>query len=296
MALIYNGTTIPYSGTVSYNGTNLTKIIYNSTTVWVQSYIQTIRKVSSTLVDNVTIVRNSSDASWASTGIIGTIASGAITGVNFDGYYGDSITISAEASEGCHITSGVGTYSVTERKVVGVNGAADEYALSISAGTGVASVTVNRDSSSLGGGTTGQLSDGAVLYYADELTVSATASSGYDLDPYTSSYTVTGDVSVSITASVAKLIAPILSIQRVQLGSSLFQVRAIVTNPNTVSCMNHYTFVVDGSASPGAGTIAAGASMNINSSPASAAATSASITAYLTSSGYTASDATTKSL
>ncbi len=34
MALIYNGTTIPSSATIKYNGTTLTKIIYNGVTVW----------------------------------------------------------------------------------------------------------------------------------------------------------------------------------------------------------------------------------------------------------------------
>ena len=34
MSLIYNGTTIPSSGIIKYNNTQLTKIIYNNTTVW----------------------------------------------------------------------------------------------------------------------------------------------------------------------------------------------------------------------------------------------------------------------
>ncbi len=34
MALIYNGTTIPNTATINYNGTSLTKVIYNGTTVW----------------------------------------------------------------------------------------------------------------------------------------------------------------------------------------------------------------------------------------------------------------------
>ena len=34
MALIYNGTTVPTNGTIKYNNTNLTKVIYNGTTVW----------------------------------------------------------------------------------------------------------------------------------------------------------------------------------------------------------------------------------------------------------------------
>ena len=34
MPLIYNGTTIPNTGTIKYNNTSLNKVIYNGTTVW----------------------------------------------------------------------------------------------------------------------------------------------------------------------------------------------------------------------------------------------------------------------
>lgn len=34
MPLKYNGTTIPNTGTIRYNGTSLNKVIYNGTTVW----------------------------------------------------------------------------------------------------------------------------------------------------------------------------------------------------------------------------------------------------------------------
>lgn len=52
------------------------------------------------------------------------------------------------------------------------------------------------------GGTTGVLASGATLYNGDVLSVSATASSGYELNSYTTSYTVNGaNVSISVTAS-----------------------------------------------------------------------------------------------
>lgn len=38
MALIYNGTTIPASANIYYNGTSLSKIIFNGTTVWQKSF------------------------------------------------------------------------------------------------------------------------------------------------------------------------------------------------------------------------------------------------------------------
>lgn len=34
MSLIFNGTTIPSTGTIKYNGTSLTKVIYDGNTVW----------------------------------------------------------------------------------------------------------------------------------------------------------------------------------------------------------------------------------------------------------------------
>lgn len=82
------------------------------------------------------------------------------------------------------------------------------YTLSVSAGTG-SSITVNRTSSGYGG--TGNLSNGARLYYGDKLKVTFTASSNYQIATHTvngSSFTsgnthsVTGNVSVVATAQV----------------------------------------------------------------------------------------------
>lgn len=75
------------------------------------------------------------------------------------------------------------------------------FSLTISQGTGVASVTVNRTSSPNEHASTGALWNGATIYYGDELSVSATASTGYLLDDYTTSYTVSGDINVSISAT-----------------------------------------------------------------------------------------------
>lgn len=75
------------------------------------------------------------------------------------------------------------------------------FTLTVSKGTGVASVTVNRTSSPNQHASTGTLSSGATIYYGDELSVSATASTDYTINPYTSSYTVTGNVAVSISAT-----------------------------------------------------------------------------------------------
>jgi hypothetical protein len=57
MALIYNGTTLPPSANITYNGTKLSKIIYNGVTVWQSEFyvIQNgnVMKASSILSTNV---------------------------------------------------------------------------------------------------------------------------------------------------------------------------------------------------------------------------------------------------
>lgn len=72
------------------------------------------------------------------------------------------------------------------------------YTLTISKGTGVASVSVTRTS---GYGATGTLTSGATVYDGDVLSVSATASSGYTLDSYTETVTVSGNVTITVTAT-----------------------------------------------------------------------------------------------
>lgn len=75
------------------------------------------------------------------------------------------------------------------------------FTLTVSQGTGVASVTVNRTSSPNQHASTSELSSGATIYYGDMLSVSATASTNYTIDSYTSSYTVTGNIAVNISAT-----------------------------------------------------------------------------------------------
>lgn len=41
MSLIINGTTIPSSGVINFNGTKLTKVVFNETTVWSGEITQT---------------------------------------------------------------------------------------------------------------------------------------------------------------------------------------------------------------------------------------------------------------
>lgn len=76
------------------------------------------------------------------------------------------------------------------------------YTLSVSKGTGVASITVSRTSTLEPTASTGSISAGSgTIFHGDKLSVSATASTGYLLNSYTTSYTVSGNTSVSVTAT-----------------------------------------------------------------------------------------------
>lgn len=82
------------------------------------------------------------------------------------------------------------------------NAWAKPYTLSVSKGTGVASVTVSRKSSLEPTASIGSISAGDTIFYGDVLLVSATAATGYLLDNYATSYTVSDnntEVSVSAT-------------------------------------------------------------------------------------------------
>ena len=125
--------------------------------------------------------------------------------------YGDELAITFSASEGYNLgahtvngsdfTSG-GSHTVTGAVTVASAAALKIFALSISAGRG-SSIRVKR------GGTT--LSDGDTITYGDELTITFSASEGYDLDAHTvngsvfssgGSHIVTGAVSVVSTATL----------------------------------------------------------------------------------------------
>lgn len=79
---------------------------------------------------------------------------------------------------------------------------AKPYTLSVSKGTGVASITISRTSTLEPTASTGLISAGDTIFYGDVLSVSATAATGYLLDNYATSYTVSDnntEVSVSAT-------------------------------------------------------------------------------------------------
>ena len=200
MAITYtyrNGTTRNVQSVV-FNGTAIKKLQYDSGNgvkriVWCQPYILSVYKGVG--VSAVTVNRTASQEPSAS---IGVLTNGATI------YYGDTLTISAKAQEGYVLNSYTTTCSVTDNLKIDVTATPTSYKLSIGKGKGVESVTVTRISSPNGKAALGTLSSGAAIYYGDQLSVKATPSSGYQLNTYKTSYTVQGNVSVSVTSEVKK--------------------------------------------------------------------------------------------
>lgn len=97
------------------------------------------------------------------------------------------------------------TYNGNDVKQIVFNGSsawAKPYALSVLKGAGVDSITVSRISTLEPTASIGSVSVGSgTIFHGDVLTVSATAITGYLLDDYTTSYTVSGNTSVSVTAT-----------------------------------------------------------------------------------------------
>lgn len=138
-------------------------------------------------------------------------------------YQGDSLVITFGSSTGYDLathkvngndfTSG-GTHTVASAVSVVSTASVKSFLLSISAGTG-SIVTINRTSSPLKGASSGQLSDGATVYYNDVLVISFGTSIGYNLNAHTvngniftsgNSHNVTSAVTVVSSATVKQFV------------------------------------------------------------------------------------------
>lgn len=155
-------------------------------------------------------VNRTSSPSGQATGIINsgaTIYDGdvlQITGSANTGYnFGGLIVNGSSFSSGSSIT-------VSSDVSVSTSAAVKQFVLSISAGTGT-TITVNRTSSPKQGASTGNLSNGAIIYYDDVLKISGVANTGYDFGGLTvnnttftsgNTTTVTSAVSVASTATL----------------------------------------------------------------------------------------------
>lgn len=133
--------------------------------------------------------------------------------------YGDSLKITFGVStgynQGTHTVNNStfnsgGSYTVTGNVSVISTATLKSFSLSISAGTNT-SITVNRTSSPLGKGSTGNLADKATIYYNDVLKITFGVSTGCTLQTHTvnstvftsgNNHTVTSAISVISTATV----------------------------------------------------------------------------------------------
>lgn len=148
-------------------------------------------------VSLVTVTRTSSPNGGGATGVL---TSGATI------YYGDQLSVTATPSVGYTLNGFTDAYVVQGDVSVSVTAYVQSFILSLSQGTGVSSVTVQRTSSPKKGAATGTLANGSIIYYGDILTVKALSVTGYTVNSssYSSSYTVTGNISLNVTAMVSR--------------------------------------------------------------------------------------------
>lgn len=139
-------------------------------------------------------------------------SSGSSGVVTFEVKKKGTYTITSNASG-----SRTSTVTVIERKETYHANVTSSFTLSITQkkvnGTAFASISVSRSSSPQGGGATGALSNGAIVYAGDVLTATATAATGFESPSVTTSggvtksgnnYIVSGDCTLTGTASPKK--------------------------------------------------------------------------------------------
>lgn len=153
-------------------------------------------------------------------------------------YLDDVLTITFAANSGYNLgthtvnnsnfTSG-SSHTVSGNVTVKSTATVKSYSLTISAGQG-STITVRRTSSPVGGGSTGNLSNGSAIYHSDVLTITFGANEGYAIGTHTvnnstftsgNSHTVSANVTVKSTATVKSYV---LSISAGQ-GSTITVIR-----------------------------------------------------------------------
>lgn len=128
--------------------------------------------------------------------------------------HGDEFTIGATAATGYNnptysLSSTIATGNITATVTAG---SVKSYTLSVpKLPTGIASCTISRTSSPLKGASTGTIAtvgsstQSITVYYGDVLSISATATTGYNAPTYKlSSTTVTGNITTTLTAGSVK--------------------------------------------------------------------------------------------
>lgn len=136
-------------------------------------------------------------------------------------YYGDVLSVSFSSESGYTVATrtingdDVGetvTYTVTGGVTIAATATLNEYSLSLVVSNSGVVATALRLSSPIGGGESGQLFDGATLYYGDEIQVSYSFGLGYQVDEHMingvdfdsgDTYVIVGDTTVTVTASAS---------------------------------------------------------------------------------------------
>lgn len=205
------------NGTFKYVGSGNTaawQTIDNSTqNVNVHVYAKHTLSINQGTGSSITVNRTSS--SMTSTGALtngATIYEGDKLTITFT--IGTGYNLTGHTVNGSSFTSG-NSYTVpaslsNNKLQITTTTTVKSYTLSVSVGTG-STIVVNRTSSPKQGAATGNLSNGATIYYSDILKISLSANTGYNVgtlkvnsSTFTSgnSHTVTDNVAVSSTASV----------------------------------------------------------------------------------------------
>lgn len=148
----------------------------------------------------------------------------------------DEITVTATAAANYVAPA---TYGLTVTGETPISPVADpnSYVLSINRDYGVLLAAVQRKTSLKQDASIGSLQNGDTIYYGDTLSVIAHARTGYELNLYTTSYTVTGNVNVNLTTRALKpLNAPRVSGSMSHDSySNAFYVTLYITNPNNLT-------------------------------------------------------------
>ena len=168
--------------------------------------------VSTGIGSSILVERSSSN--YASTGTLtdgDSIYDGDVLQVSFSALTG--YKLKTQTVNGSAFTSGE-SFTVSGAVTIASVAEVLSYILSINAGTG-STVTVNRTSSPKQGASTGELSNGATIYYSDALKITFATGAGYEITEHTvngvvfasgGTHTVTGAVSVVVAVMLLGLV------------------------------------------------------------------------------------------
>lgn len=169
-------------------------------------------------------------------------------------YAGDVLSVSYSASTGyvigTHTLNGStfnsgATHTVSAAVSIVTTASVASFSLSLSAGVG-SSITVNRTSSPLARASTGNLSNGATIYYNDVLSISWSASDGYSISSAKVNNIERSGSSLSVTVSSAVSVVVLASVKSYAISVTLEEHSSIVINRTSSPKAGAPTGVVSG--------------------------------------------------